>query len=111
MAPLQPFIATVTDYLQGMRNTFMIQCATLQLCTHGSVDIRTFATSTSETTAVTSNVVINLSDDVEIHKTFTQVKSEQASSVKSDLSSDADLVTKLQEIYLRQMFWMKSFQG
>ena len=82
-----------------MRNTFMIQCATLQLCTHGSVDIRTFATSTSETTTVTSNVVIDLSDDVEIHKTSMQVKSEQASSVKSDLSSDADLVSKLQEIF------------
>ncbi len=78
----------------------MIQCATLQLCTHGSVDIRTFATSTSETTTVTSNVVIDLSDDVEIHKTSMQVKSEQASSVKSDLSSDADLVSKLQEIFL-----------
>jgi hypothetical protein len=82
-----------------MRNTFMIQRATLQLCTHGSVDIRTFATSTSETTTVTSNVVIDLSDDVEIHKTSMQVKSEQASSDKSDLSSDADLISKLQEIY------------
>jgi hypothetical protein len=49
LAPLQPFIATtVPDYLREMRNTFMIQCATLQLCTHGSVDIRTFATSEVE---------------------------------------------------------------
>jgi len=83
-----------------MRNTFMIQCATLQLCTHGSVDIRTFATSTSETTTVTSNVAIDLSDDVKIHETSTQVKSEQASSVKSDLSSHADLVSMLQEMFL-----------
>jgi hypothetical protein len=39
------------------------------------------------------------SDDVEIHKTNTQVKSEQASSIKSDLSSDADLVSLLQEMF------------
>ncbi len=79
----------------------MIQRAALQLRTHGSVDIRTlFATSTSETTTVTSNVVIDLSDDVEIHETSTQVKSEQASSVKSDLASDADIVYMLQEMFL-----------
>jgi hypothetical protein len=59
-----------------MRNTFMIQCATLQLCTHGSVDIRTFATSTSAQTTVTSNIFIDLSDDVEIHETFMLVTSE-----------------------------------
>ena len=39
---------TVPDFLREMRNTCMIQCATLQLCTHGSVDIRTFATSDVE---------------------------------------------------------------
>jgi hypothetical protein len=100
LAPLQPFIATVPGYLREMKNTLMIQRATLQLRTHGSVAIRTFATSTSETTTVTLNVVIDLSDDVEIHETSTQVKSEQASSVKSDLSSDADLVSVLQEMFL-----------
>ena len=36
---------------------------------------------------------------MEIHKTNTQVKSEQASSIKSDLSSDADLVSLLQEMF------------
>ena len=39
---------TVPDYLREMRNTFMIQFATLQLCTHGFVDIRTFAMSEVE---------------------------------------------------------------
>ena len=33
LAPLQPFIATVPDYLREMRNTSMIQRATLQLRT------------------------------------------------------------------------------
>jgi hypothetical protein len=57
--------------------------------------------STSETTTATSNVVIDLSDDVEIHKvTSTRVKSEHASSVKSDIFSDADLVSMLQEMFL-----------
>jgi len=69
----------------------------LQLRTHGSDDIRTFATSTSETITVTSNV-IDLSDDEEIHET--QVRREQASSLKSDLSSDADIASVLQEMFL-----------
>ena len=76
----------------------MIQRAKLQLCTLRSVDIRTFATSTSEKTTVTSNVVIDLSDNMEIHETSMQVKSEQVSSVKSDLSTDADIVSVLQEM-------------
>jgi hypothetical protein len=76
----------------------MIQRATLQLRTHGSVDIRIFAESTSKTTTVTSNVAIDLSDYVEIHETH--VKSEQASSLKSDLSSDPDLVSVLQGMFL-----------
>jgi hypothetical protein len=96
LAPLQPFIATVSDYLREMRNTSMIQRATLQLRTHGSVDIRIFAVSTSKTTTVTSNVAIDLSGDVEIH----EVKSEQASSLKSDLSSDPDIVSVLQGMFL-----------
>jgi hypothetical protein len=66
LAPLKILIEFVPDYLQEMRNTYIIQCATLKLCTHGSVDIRTFATSSSETTTVTSNV-IDLNDDEEIH--------------------------------------------
>ena len=101
LAPLQPFIATVPDYLREMRNTSMIQRATLQLRTHGSVDIRIFAASTSETTTVTSNVAIDLSDDVEIHET--QVKSEQASSLKCDFSSDPDLVSVLQGMFLPEV--------
>jgi hypothetical protein len=101
LAPLQPFIATVSDYLREMRNTSMIQRATLQLRTHGSVDIRIFAASTSETTTVTSNVAIDLSDDVEIHETH--VKSEQSSSLKSDLSSDPDLVSVLQGMFLPEV--------
>jgi hypothetical protein len=67
LAPLQPFIATVSDYLQEMGNTVMIQRAKLQLRTHGSVDIRTFATSTSETTTVTSNVVIHQRDSRDLY--------------------------------------------
>jgi hypothetical protein len=101
LAPLQPFIATVSDYLREMRNTSMIQRATLQLRTHGSVDIRIFAASTSKTTSVTSNVAIDLSDNVEIHETH--VKSEQASSLKSDLSSDPDLVSVLQGMFLPEV--------
>ena len=79
----------------------MIQRATLQLRTHGSVDIRIFAASTSETTSVTSNVAIDLSDDVEIHETH--VKSEQASSLKCDFSSDPDLVSVLQGMFLPEV--------
>jgi hypothetical protein len=79
----------------------MIQRATLQLRTHGSVDIRTFAARTSETTTVTSNVAIDLSDNVEIHETH--VKSEQASSVKSDQSSNQDLVSVLQGMFLPEV--------
>jgi hypothetical protein len=102
VAPLQPFIATVSDYKREMRNTCMIERAKLQLHTHGSVDIRTlFAASTSKTTTVTSNMAIDLSDNVEIHET--QVKSEQASSVKSDPSSDPDLVSILQEQFLPEV--------
>jgi hypothetical protein len=84
-----------------MRNTSMIQRATLQLRTHGSVDIRIFAVSTSKTTTVTSNVAIDLSDDVEIHETH--IKSEQASSLKSDLSSHPDLVSVLQGMFLPEV--------
>ena len=97
LAPLQPFIAIVPDYLREMGNTVMIQRAKFQLRTHGSVDIRIFAASTSETTTVSSNVAIDLSDDVEIHETH--VKSEQASSLKSDLSSDPDIVSVLQGMF------------
>jgi len=97
LAPLQFFIATVPDYLREMRNTCMIQRATLQLRTYGSVDIRIFAASTSETTIVSSNVAIDLSGDVEIHETH--FKSEQASSLKSGLSSDPDLVSVLQGMF------------
>jgi hypothetical protein len=69
---LYSFIATFPEYLRETRNTFIIQRATLQLCTHGSVDIRTFATSTSAQTTITSNIFIDLFDDVEIHETFMQ---------------------------------------
>ena len=65
------------------------------------LDIRIFAVSTSKTTTVTSNVAIDLSDDVEIHETH--VKSEQASSLKSDLSSDPDLVSVLQGMFLPEV--------
>jgi hypothetical protein len=101
LAHLQPFIATVSDYVREIRNTLMIQRATLQLRTHGSVVIRTFAARTSETTTVTSNVAIDLSDNVEIHETH--VKSEQASSVKSDQSSNQDLVSVLQGMFLPEV--------
>jgi hypothetical protein len=44
-------------------------------------------------------VAIDLSDDVEIH----EVKSEQASSLKSDLSSDPDIVSVLQGMFLPEV--------
>jgi hypothetical protein len=46
-------------------------------------------------------VAIDLSDNVEIHETH--VKSEQASSLKSDLSSDPDLVSVLQGMFLPEV--------
>ena len=49
-----------------------------------------------------------LSSVREIHKTSMQVKSEQTSSVKSDLSSDADILYPCFKKCFRQMFWMKS---
>jgi hypothetical protein len=111
LAPLQPFIATVPDYLREMRNTFMIQCNALQLHTHGSVDIRTlFAMSTSETTTVTSNVFIDISDDVEIIRPLCKLK-------VNKLQVSRVIFLLIQVLYpcfkkcFCQMFLMKSFQG
>ena len=77
----------------------MIQLAQTHLRTSGSVDIRPFLE--MRTPSVTSNVVINLTDNVDIH----EISDDDVEilgtreSVKSDESSDADLHSKLQEMF------------
>ena len=97
--PLQTFIETYADYLQEKDNTHMIQLAQTRLRNFGSVDIRPFLE--MRTPAVTSNVVIDLTDNVDIH----EISDDDVEilgmleSVKSDESSDADLHSKLQEMF------------
>jgi hypothetical protein len=97
--PLQTFIATYADYLREKDNTHMIQLAQTRLCNFGSVDILPFLE--MRTPAVKSNVAIDLTDDVDIN----EISDDDVGilgmreSVKSDESSDADLHSKLQEMF------------
>ena len=97
--PLQTFIHTYADYLREKDNTHMIQLDQRRLRTFGSVDIRSLLE--MRTPAVTSNVVIDLTDNVDIH----EISDDDVEilgmleSVKSDESSDADLHSKLQEMF------------
>jgi hypothetical protein len=97
--PLQTFIETYADYLQEKDNTHMIQLAQTRLRNFGSVAIRPFLE--MRTPAVTSNVVIDLTDNVDIHEISDDDVEilRTLESVKSDESSDADLHSKLQEMF------------
>ena len=62
----------------------MIERAKLQRCTYGSGDIRTFASSS-------------------VNEVSPQVTNAPSATVKSDQSSDADLVSKLQDFFLLEV--------
>ena len=80
LAPVRKFIVSFPRYLEEMNNKVMIEQVKLQRRT-GSADIRSFARNS-------------------VNENSPQVPNSSSANVKSDESSDDDLVSKLQELFL-----------
>ncbi len=84
LAPVRKFIDSFPRYLEEMNNKVMIERMKLQRHTYGSVDIRTFASRC-------------------VNETSPQDTNASSATVKNDQSSDDDLVSKLQELFLPEV--------